>query len=80
MPGGAWEDEHGKRTITRDKIILTPTPGGQTAAAYWAGQPAPYLLSWLDKDGTPHMLNRGRPSCSTGRPNGRQCGKDGVRG
>lgn len=46
--------------ITRDKIMLTPTPGGQTAAAYFAGQPVPYLLSWLDKDGAPHFLNPGK--------------------
>jgi len=53
---GAPEGE----AITRDKIILTPTPGGETARAYMAGQPVPYLLSWFDKDGHLQMLNPGR--------------------
>jgi hypothetical protein len=46
--------------VSRDQIILTPVPRGQTAQAYMAGQPVPYLLSWRDKDGTTHMLNPGR--------------------
>lgn len=46
--------------ITRDKIILTPAPGGQTAQAYMSGQNVPYLLSWFDKEGHLQMLNPGK--------------------
>jgi len=46
--------------ITRDKIILTPTPRGETAQAYMAGEPVPYILSWFDKDGHLQMLNPGK--------------------
>jgi hypothetical protein len=46
--------------VPRDKIILSPLPGGQTARPYVAGQPAPYALSWFDKNGTLQMLNPGQ--------------------
>lgn len=58
-PLGPWEDEKGRRSITRDKIILTPTPGGQTAQAYMAGQPVPYMLSWRDQNDVMHTINPG---------------------
>lgn len=47
-------------TIERGQLRLDPAPGGRTAAAYWAGQPPPYLLSWQDKNGLVHYLNPGR--------------------
>jgi peptidoglycan LD-endopeptidase CwlK len=59
-PGGAWLNAAGEREITRDKIILMPTHGGETAAAYMAGQPPPYLLGWRDKTGVLHMLSPGK--------------------
>jgi hypothetical protein len=59
-PGGAWLNEQGQREITRDKVMLTPTPGGETARAYMAGQPVPYLLSWFDKAGHLQMLDPGK--------------------
>lgn len=59
-PGGAWEDENGKRGLTREKVILTPTPGGQTAQAYMSGQPPPYLVSWFDKNGVLQTLSPGK--------------------
>lgn len=46
--------------IPRDKIMLAPLAGGQTARPYVAGQPAPYALSWFDKDGNLQMLNPGQ--------------------
>jgi hypothetical protein len=54
IKGGTGED------VPRDKIILSPLPGGQTARPYVAGQPAPYALSWFDKNGTLQMLNPGQ--------------------
>ena len=46
--------------VPRDKIMFAPMPGGQTARPYVSGQPAPYMLSWFDKNGTLHMLNPGQ--------------------
>lgn len=46
--------------VDRKKIILSPTPGGQTAMAYKSGEPVPYTLSWFDKSGVLHTLNPGR--------------------
>lgn len=46
--------------VPRDKIRFAPMPGGQTARPYVAGQPAPYMLSWFDKNGTLQMLNPGQ--------------------
>jgi hypothetical protein len=43
--------------VSRNKIILKPLAGGQTARAYMAGEPAPYALSWFDKNGTLQMLD-----------------------
>lgn len=43
--------------VPRKKIIVAPLDGGQTARAYTAGQPAPYALSWFDKNGTLQMLD-----------------------
>lgn len=51
IKGVAGED------IPRSKVVLSPLPGGQTARAYVAGQPAPYALSWFDKNGTLQMLD-----------------------
>jgi hypothetical protein len=53
--------------IARDKIVLIPTPGGETAQAYMSGQPVPYLLSWFDKDGHLQMLNPGKAFVFDGR-------------
>lgn len=46
--------------VPRGKIMMSPTPGGQTAAAYTAGQPAPYALSWVGSDGRLQTLNPGK--------------------
>lgn len=46
--------------LTRDKIVLAPTPNGETAAAYMAGKPPPYLVGWRDQADVLHMLNPGR--------------------
>jgi hypothetical protein len=46
--------------VPRNKLIIGPTPGGQTARAYPTGEPVPYSLSWLDKDGRLHMLSPGK--------------------
>jgi hypothetical protein len=48
------------RFVPRDKIMLAPLTGGQTARPYVAGQPAPYSLSWFDKDGNLQMLSPGQ--------------------
>lgn len=46
--------------VSRDKVMLAPLSGGQTSQPYINGQPAPYLLSWYDKDGKLQMLPRGK--------------------
>ncbi len=46
--------------IKRDRIMFAPLPGGQTARPYVAGEPAPYMLSWFDKNGTLQSLNPGK--------------------
>lgn len=45
--------------VPRDKIMFAPIPG-RTATPYIGGQPAPYALSWFDKNGTLQMLNPGK--------------------
>lgn len=46
--------------VTRDKVMLTPLPGGQTAAAYNFGESrVPYVLSWYDKQG--HLQTAQQP-------------------
>lgn len=37
--------------VPRDKIRMDPLPGGQTARPYTSAQPAPYAVSWFDKNG-----------------------------
>lgn len=44
--------------VKRDKLILAPLPGGQTARPYIAGEPAPYMLSWFDKNGNVQIAQR----------------------
>lgn len=41
------------KAVDRSGLMLTPIPG-VTATAYVNGQPAPYTLSWRDKDGIIH--------------------------
>lgn len=45
--------------IDRKSLRIIPIPG-VTSVAFKAGQPAPYAVSWQDKDGVVHMLNPGR--------------------
>ncbi len=53
--------------VDRKRLIITPTPRGETARAYMAGQEVPYSLSWADKDGVIHMLNPGRAFMPDGK-------------
>lgn len=46
--------------VERGKLIVTPTGGGHTARAYTAGEPVPYTLSWIDREGRLQTLNPGR--------------------
>lgn len=41
----------GIATLTRDKLVLMPTKGGQTHDAYGRGEAPPYQLSYRDDDG-----------------------------
>lgn len=54
------EKTYATAAIPRDKLTITPTSGGQTARAYWNGQPVPYALSWVDNKGQMQTLNPGR--------------------
>jgi hypothetical protein len=46
--------------VKPDQVMLNPVPHGQTAQAFMAGRPVPYLLSWRDKDGVVQSLPRGK--------------------
>lgn len=56
---GAIKETTGQ-DVPRDKIMLSPLPGGQTSRPYAAGEPPPYLLSWFDKNGVLQTLNPGK--------------------
>lgn len=45
--------------VSRDALQILPLPG-RTAGAFKAGQPVPYLLRWVDKNGLPQTLAPGR--------------------
>lgn len=45
-------------SVDRKQLMFIPVPGGQTSAAYWAGEPPPYTIGWRDKNGVAHVMPR----------------------
>jgi hypothetical protein len=46
--------------VDRGKLMIAPVMGGQTAQAYTAGRAPPYMISWIDKNGTLQTLSPGK--------------------
>ncbi len=44
--------------VERKKIMLAPVPHGQTAQAYFAGQPPPYTVSYFDRNGVVQTIQK----------------------
>lgn len=46
--------------VTADRLRLRPVPGGRTSMPYWRGEPPPYVLEYVDKNGVLQSVGYGK--------------------